>query len=81
MRGRGKSSGGVSSGKTALKETPKEKPKKKPQQSSDDSDESDTQQNLNKRKDLPASREISCADAAREEVESLLSEPEPKRPA
>jgi hypothetical protein len=81
MSARGKSSGGVSSGKSALKETQKEKPKKKPQQSSDGSDESDTPQILNKRKDQPASREILCADAAREEVESLLSEPEPKRPA
>ncbi len=83
MRGRGKSSGGVYSGKSAPKETLKEKPKKKTQESSssDDSVESGTQQILSKRKDQPASREISSADAAREEVESLFSESQPKRPA
>ncbi len=83
MRGRGRSSGGGSSGKSAPKETPKEKPKQKPQErsSSDDSDESGTQQILKKRTDKPVSREISCVDAAREEVECLMSVPEPKRHA
>ena len=69
----GKSSGSGSSGNRGRYPAPKEKPK----QSGEDSDESASR--TKKRKD--PSREISCAEAAREEVECLLGEPEPKKPA
>ncbi len=73
MRGGGKSSGGGSSAKPVRAPPQKEKPNK----SGDDSDESTSR--TKKRKD--PSRAISCAEACREEVACLLSEPAPTKPA
>ncbi len=71
MCGGGKSSGNVSSGNRGRVPALKEKVK----QSGKDSDDSVPW--TKKRKDQ--SREISAAEAAREEVESLLCEPAPKK--
>ncbi len=73
MRRGAKTGGGGSSAKAGRALPPKENAK----QSSEDSD--DSVPRTRKRKD-PA-KEMSCAKACREEVESLISEPPPKKAA